>query len=252
MKFRPVFFLPILVFLFQCTPKKVSITVPKVVYRSQLLVITQISPRTYVHTSFLQTQDFGRVACNGLVVVDGGEAVVLDTPTSDAGADALIRWLEAKKHCHIKAVVPTHFHDDCLGGLQAFHKRQLISYANAMTVQLAKERDYTVPQQAFADSLEIPVGTTLVTLRFFGEGHTRDNVVGYIPSENVLFGGCLVKEVGAGKGYLGDANVQAWSATVGEIRKAYPQLQTVVPGHGAFGGTELLDYTIKLFQSEKQ
>jgi len=71
----------------------------------------------------------------------------------------------------------------------------------------------------------------------------------------VLFGGCLIKELDASKGYLGDAskgylgdaNVKAWSNTVTKIKKAYPKLQIVVPGHGAIGNQALLDYTIKLF-----
>lgn len=29
-----------------------------------------------------------------------------------------------------------------------------------------------------------------------------------------MFGGCLIKELDAGKGYLGDANVADWSSTV--------------------------------------
>jgi hypothetical protein len=38
--------------------------------------------------------------------------------------------------------------------------------------------------------------------KFFGEGHTKDNVVAYFLSEKILFGGCLLKELEASKGYL--------------------------------------------------
>jgi metallo-beta-lactamase class B len=93
------------------------------------------------------------------------------------------------------------------------------------------------------------MGKESVIIKFFGEGHTRDNVVGYFPSEKILFGGCLIKEVGARKGYLGDANVADWSGTVRKIKKHYPSVNIVVPGHGAFGNKRLLDYTIRLFKS---
>ena len=83
---------------------------------------------------------------------------------------------------------------------------------------------------------------------FAGEGHTKDNIIGYFPSENVMFGGCLIKEIRAGKGNLEDANVNDWSATVEKIKQEYPKTKIVIPGHGKYGGTELLDYTIKLFQ----
>jgi metallo-beta-lactamase class B len=85
-------------------------------------------------------------------------------------------------------------------------------------------------------------------VKYFGEGHTKDNVVGYFPSENILFGGCLIKELKATKGYLGDANIAQWPNTVERIKEQYPNIKIVIPGHGAIGGSELLDYTIKLFQ----
>jgi metallo-beta-lactamase class B len=92
------------------------------------------------------------------------------------------------------------------------------------------------------------VGGKEVQLRFFGEGHTRDNVVAYFPSEQILFGGCLIKEIDASKGFLGDANVGAWSATVEKIQSAYPDVKHVVPGHGAVGDAKLLEYTRQLFK----
>jgi metallo-beta-lactamase class B len=82
---------------------------------------------------------------------------------------------------------------------------------------------------------------------FFGEGHTKDNVVGYFPDDKAVFGGCLIKEVGSGKGNLEDANVAEWSQTVSKVKQFYPEAKIVIPGHGETGGTELFDYTIKLF-----
>lgn len=56
----------------------------------------------------------------------------------------------------------------------------------------------------------------------------------------------------ASKGYLGDAVVNEWSATVTKIKEAYPDVRSVEPGHGATGGSELLDYTISLFKEGAQ
>ncbi len=213
------------------------------------LKITQIAPNAWVHTSYLQTNDFGYVPCNGLLVRDNNELIVFDTPTNNQASELLIQWITDSLRGTIQAVIPTHFHEDCLGGLEAFHQHHIPSYAFIKTIALAKDRHYTAPQHEFSDSLNLPLGHTSVTVRYFGEGHTRDNVVGYFPAENILFGGCLIKEINAGKGYLGDANVKAWSKTVENLRHTYPKIQCVVPGHGLWGGTQLLDYTIQLFQN---
>lgn len=220
---------------------------PKEVYKSENLIITQISENSFVHTSYKQTTDFGNVPCNGLIVRNNGEAIIFDTPTNDEASKVLIKWTD-EIHVNINAVIPTHFHDDCLGGLYAFHENNIPSYAYNKTIELAKENNLTPPQNSFADTLLLKVGNTYITAKFFGEGHTKDNIVGYFPDEHILFGGCLIKTLGASKGYLGDANITAWSNTVETIKKAYPDAKIVVPGHGKYGNKKLLDYTIKLFK----
>ncbi|MBL7947104.1 MAG: subclass B1 metallo-beta-lactamase [Flavobacteriales bacterium] len=221
------------------------------VHRSDALVITQVTENTFIHTSYHQTNDFGNVPCNGLVVRDGKDVIIFDTPTKDSSSVELIDWVDAELHGIIKAIIPTHWHHDCLGGLNAFHARNIPSYANALTIELAAANGAAIPQHAFSDSILIKAGTGSIRATFFGAGHTLDNVVGYFAKEQVLFGGCLIKEVDATKGYLGDADTTAWSATVERVKQAYPDVRIVVPGHGAYGGQELLDYTIQLFKPAK-
>jgi metallo-beta-lactamase class B len=217
---------------------------------AQEITLNQLSKDTFVHTSYLQTEDFGHVPCNGLVIRNGGEAIILDSPTDDRSAYALIRLVQDSLHCRIIAVVPTHFHNDCLGGLNAFHARGIPSFASELTRELAQKSQMTVPQNTFHDTLTLQVGAEKVLLNFLGQGHTRDNVVGYFPKDHVLFGGCLIKEIGATKGYLGDANVTDWPATVRRVKDTYPKVKHVVPGHGATGNASLLDYTIQLFSKK--
>ncbi|MBX2917462.1 MAG: subclass B1 metallo-beta-lactamase [Cyclobacteriaceae bacterium] len=218
-----------------------------IVYKTDTLVIKKLSDKVYQHISFLNTESFGRVECNGMIVINGNEAIVFDTPTDDAGTTALLNYL-ATQNKAVKAVVATHFHNDCVGGLQEFHARGIPSYANSLTIQLIKEKaEGNIPQNGFDQELELEVGQQPVITTFIGNGHTRDNVVAYFPEQQALFGGCLVKEVGASKGYLGDADTLMWSGTIAKLKAKYPHLKVVIPGHGNPGGAELLDYTEKLF-----
>jgi metallo-beta-lactamase class B len=222
----------------------------KKIYKSKSLIITQISKNAFQHTSFKQTQDFGYVPCNGILVRNSDEVIVFDTPTNDKSAEELINWVKETLHCKINAVIPTHFHDDCLGGLKAFDDNGIPSYANYKTIELAIQNKMGVPKNSFKDSLILNVGNQKVIVKFFGEGHTKDNVIGYFPSEDVMFGGCLIKELDASKGYLGDANIADWSSTVAKVKNEYPNVKVVVPGHGKYGNQKLLDYTITLFKTQ--
>jgi metallo-beta-lactamase class B len=219
---------------------------------SEDLSIVPLSANTFLHVGMLQTTSFGRVGCNGLVYIQNGEAVVMDTPPDTVQSQALLHWIEkAFPGTRVKAVIVNHFHDDCLAGLPVFHRQGIPSYANRQTIALAADRGVPVPQNGFSGQWELTVGGQTIVSRFFGEAHTKDNIVTWIPSEKVLFGGCQVKALGSEKGNLADANVKAWSYTTRKIKNAYQNARIVVPGHGNAGGTELLEYTIRLFETGK-
>lgn len=183
-----------------------------------------------------------------MIVIDKNEAIVFDTPADDKTSAELISWIEKSLHSKISAVVATHFHDDCLGGLATFHTRGIPSIANERTIDFAKEKNVSVPQSGFTDKKTLQIGSREVFLDYSGEGHTRDNIIAYLPSEDIMFGGCLIKEQGAGKGNLSDANTDAWAGTILALKARYPNTRVVIPGHGNIGGPELLDYTANLFK----
>lgn len=242
-----LYLLSISIILFSCeTRQKVTTN-----FESEILKIQKVSENIFVHISYLKTNDFGKVACNGMIYFNGAEAIVFDTPTDIDASKKLIHWIKNVQKKNIKAIVATHFHEDCLGGLQEFHASGIKSYANNATVDLLRKKDTPVlPQNGFDNEVEFSIGKESVYATFFGEGHTIDNIVGLIPNEKVLFGGCLIKSVNASKGYIGDANIMEWSRTVQKIKKENPDLKVVIPGHGKTGGINLLDYTITLFENK--
>ena len=219
------------------------------VYETENLIIKKLSNHIYEHISYLNTDDFGRVDCNGMLVVNDNQGVIFDTPTDDQSALELINYVTNDLKCEIMAVVPTHFHEDCIGGIKVFEKHNIQTYASEQTMELLKKNGQRLsrPVKMFNDSLTLKIGNEILYVEYFGEGHTKDNVIGYFPEDHAIFGGCLVKTLGASKGYLGDANTEEWSKTVKKIKLKYPKTKIVIPGHGSWGGAELFDYTITLF-----
>ena len=68
----------------------------KTLYQTETLRIDKISERAYVHTSFLETKEWGAVPCNGMVVVDHKEAIVVDAPITDSVSVELLDWIKAE------------------------------------------------------------------------------------------------------------------------------------------------------------
>ncbi|MEM1134574.1 MAG: subclass B1 metallo-beta-lactamase [Bacteroidota bacterium] len=216
------------------------------IYNSDDLVIEKISDQVYVHISYLEFKGV-KYPCNGLIYKKDNEIVIVDTPPDNKGAEELISWAEKHLGGEIKAVIASHFHKDCLGGLEAFHKKGIASYANKLTQKLVDAKSKNIPEHIFEEKLFLL--DSKVECRFLGEGHTRDNIVVYLPEEKTLFGGCLVKSIDATKGNLEDANIIAWPATIQKVKETYTEAEVVIPGHGAYGDSNLLDYTIELFKN---
>ncbi len=212
------------------------------------LKIIPLQNDVYIHKSWTTFTGFGRVASNGLIYANGQEVILMDTPANDSLTLLLVHWIQQDLKKNIKAVVINHHHVDCLGGLKTLHQLGIPSYATKRCQKLARKNGVTVPRHGFRKSLDLLVGAQSVSCRYFGKAHSADNLVAYIPSEAVLFGGCMIKSLKAGKGNLADASVNKWSKTVLKVKKAFPQVKVVVPGHGQAGDTALLNYTVDMFR----
>ncbi|MDN3643333.1 subclass B1 metallo-beta-lactamase [Lutimonas halocynthiae] len=243
-KLFKIFIIIILSSLFSCDE---SIKLNEV-YKTKNLKINQLSEHAYIHESYLDTEAYGKVPCNGMVFIDELEALVFDTPTTNKTSQELIDWLKNDMNCKVRSVIVTHFHVDAMGGLEAFHKNEITSFANSFTIDIAKEKELVVPEYGITSSYEHQFGNSKVISLFVGEGHSKDNIVGYFSNEGILFGGCLVKALGAKKGNLEDANTVEWPKTIEKLSVMVPKVQIVVPGHGEPGSATLLKYTIELFE----
>ena len=140
---------------------------------------------------------YGKVGANGLIVINGQIATMIDLPWTNKQAKILFDWIEKKHKATVKAVVPTHSHDDCAGGLGEAHKRGADSWALVETIEKLKKGKRTVPQNDFTKTKRLECGDIIVELAYLGGGHTTDNTVAWIPSHKVLFSGCLVKSLDA-------------------------------------------------------
>ena len=229
----------------------VAVRAQTIFHVTDSITLTQVSPHAWVHTSVADLDGYPGVSSNGLVVVSEGEALLLDTPANNAQTESLVRFLADSLHVQVTQFVPNHWHADCMGGLGYLQSQGVVSYANRMTIDAAGAVGKPVPDHGFAKSLVLKVGGVKVVCSYEGGGHTPDNTVAWIPSEGVLFGGCLVKDAKATWiGNTSDADMAAWPGTMKRVCKKYGKAAVVVPGHGPWGGTELLTHTLELVSAQ--
>ncbi len=207
----------------------------------------------YAHITWEESEKFGRFPSNGLVFVKNGQAILIDTPFDNHKTKILTDFLEDSMGVEIKKLIIGHFHDDCLGGLEYIQSKGIESIANKLTIDKCKELGLPIPSTSFDDSLAFEFQGEFVICRYFGGGHTIDNITVWFPSKKILFGGCLIRSINSRSlGNLSDAVVKEWDVTVKKIISQYPGIKVVIPGHGAIGGPELLRHTIELVEKNSQ
>ena len=216
------------------------------IHVSEYLKIVPINDHVYMHVSYIPYKD-NPFPCNGLVYINNGEAAVLDTPVGDEASTDLIMWIINEKKAQILFLIVNHFHEDCMSGITTFVGTGCQTVSQKQTCKLAGLEGYHCTKRYFKDSLSVTIGGQEITNYYFGPAHTDDNIVTYIPSERILFGGCMIKELGAGKGNLLDANKTEWPKTVAKVKSKFPKAKLILPGHGKPGKKKLFDYTIELF-----
>ena len=206
----------------------------------------------FVHVTWHHLDDFGRFPSNGLIVIRSGQALMIDTPMDNDKTKRITRYLKDSMSVDLTKLIIGHFHDDCLGGLGYLQSIGIESIANSMTISKCKEIGLPIPSTSFTDSLTFDFKGETIDCRFFGAGHSFDNITVWIPNKRILFGGCLIKSNNSqGLGNLTDAVVSDWDVTIEKLMEKYTDIKTVIPGHGDIGGSELLTHTIELVEKEK-
>jgi glyoxylase-like metal-dependent hydrolase (beta-lactamase superfamily II) len=245
------------------------------------------------------------VGCNGAVIINDTDVLVVDSHISPPAAAALGDELKAITPKPIRFVVNTHFHFDHAHGNEIygpgveiigheFTRAQLASGASrsgrsyasfvgtlpAQVEQMKRraasaaagerekieaqigimERHYTAseavtptpPTLTLSETMTLHRGGREIRLLFLGRGHTGGDVIVHLPKERIVATGDLL--AGQSPGYLGDAYVVEWIATLENLKSV--DFDTVLPGHGdAFKGKEKIDHWqayLKEFWSQVQ
>jgi metallo-beta-lactamase class B len=218
---------------------------------SKDIELIQLSESAFVHVSWSELPDYGRFSSNGLIFASKGEAFLFDTPMTDALTRDLVLWITDSLKLKIVGFIPNHWHRDCTGGLWYLQSQQVKSYANQLTIDISRSNNLSLPEVGFKDSLKLMLGGKAIECYYLGAAHSLDNIVVWIPSEKILFAGCMIKSMDANNlGNTADGDLKAYPTTVGLLLKKFPVAKIVIPGHGDFGGLELIRHTLDLLSKQ--
>jgi glyoxylase-like metal-dependent hydrolase (beta-lactamase superfamily II) len=193
---------------------------------------------------------------NVTLVVGDGEALLVDTLSTDAQARELAAAVRAVTSYPLTIVNTHHHFDHCFGNaVVAEGGRPIWAHEEAaallaeraerlrrewyeqwaptdpeLAAGLAEVR-VVAPDRTVHREAELTVGGRAVLLRHLGRGHTAGDLVVRVPDADVLVAGDLVEE--SGPPSFEDSYPLEWPDTVHELLHLAGPGTTVVPGHGA-------------------
>ena len=186
-------------------------------------------------------------ANTGFVVMDDS-VLVVDTHMVPEAARELISKIKKITPLPVRYVVNTHWHPDHTHGnasyVAAFGSETIfITHTTTrddiatlgykrLEINLPKnpalgEVELVLPNLTFSTELNLHMANRRIQLLFFGRGHTRGDIVVYLPDDKLAFVGDLIT---GGPPFARDGYPFAWISTLQSLQRL--DIEIIVAGHG--------------------
>jgi glyoxylase-like metal-dependent hydrolase (beta-lactamase superfamily II) len=202
---------------------------------------TEIAPNVYAYTT--------QGDPNSAVIIGDESVMVMEAQATPVMAKALIEKIRTVTDKPIKYLVLSHYHAVRVLGASAFEGAEIICSSKTLEMIIERgEQDFksetdrfprlfrsvesiphlTFPTITFETAMTVDLGNRIMELKHLGAGHTRGDIVAWVPDCRVLCSGDLL-EYGATP-YCGDAQLEDWPQTLQRIKSL--GAVAAVPGRG--------------------
>jgi len=217
------------------------------------VTLSKLADGVWVHTTNYKLPGQSPVPVNGLVVKDGSDVVLVDGAWGELATLSLLEKVKTEIGTAATKMIVTDHYADRTSGVDAAEWQgvQILTHPN--TPLLAAKAGFPAPNTSVA-ALKAPKSRTKIgniEIAYPGPGYTSDNLIVYVPSAAVLFGGNAVRGAGAKTlGNTANADLDQWADSLAWVKATYPKTKTVVPGKGNGASLTLIDGTIALIKAE--
>jgi len=217
------------------------------------VALSKVAEGVWVHTTHYTLPGQSPIPINGMVVADGEELILIDGAWGELATLSLLEKIKTEIGKTPTKMIVTNHHADHTAGVDAAEWQGLQVFTHPNTPSLAVSLGFPTPDTSVA-ALKNPRSRTKVgdlEIAFPGHGYTSNNLVVYIPSADILYGGDAIR--GAGSKSLGndsDTDLEKWTENLLWIKTTYPKAKLVVPGHGKGSNLSLVDATLALIKAE--
>lgn len=210
------------------------------------LKIAQLTGDYFIYTTY-HTYEGNLIPANGMYLVTKAGVVLFDTPWDSTQFQPLLDRIQEQHQQDVTVCIATHWHSDRTEGLEYYREKGIATFTTALTDEWSKKNDKKRAQFLIRQDTTFQVGQYSFETYYPGEGHTADNIILWFPSEKILYGGCLIKGTDAENlGFLGDANIQTYEATLRNVQAKCPNPKHTIVSHSDWKDNSSLEHSIRL------
>lgn len=216
--------------------------------RADALQIHPLTGDLYVFTTF-QVYDGTPYPANGLYVVSRQGVVLIDSPWDTTQCQPLLDSIRTRHGQEVVMCLATHSHSDRTGGFDFFRRKGIATFTSRLTDSICQLQKAKRARFVFERDTTFTVGQHRFQAFYGGPGHTLDNIVVWFEQEKVLYGGCMIKSTeSATLGYIGEAYLAEWPASLKRIRRQFGRPRFVVPGHEGWHNRKSIEHTLRMLR----
>ena len=226
---------------------------PSQISKNYPIALQKIAEGVWVHTSNYTVPGRKPIPSNGLIVQDGEELIMVDTAWGEMATSSLLEKIKTDIGKPVTKLIITHHHLDKLSGVDVEEFEGAKVFTHPLTPIKAANSGYPVPNTSVAALKDAKSRTKVgsVEIAYPGHAHAEENLVVYIPSQQILYGGCAIKGAeDKSLGNINDADIKAWPSSLSWVKGTYPETKIVVPGHGKGADLSLIDKTLAMIAAK--
>jgi len=215
------------------------------------LYIRQLTDSTYIFITF-QDVNGTPYPSNGMYLITDDGVVMLDTPWDTNQVKPLLDSIQAKHNQKVRLCISTHSHGDRTAGLEILKRNGVKTFTSFKTDSISILDNEKRAEFHFLNDTTFTIDNLKIETFYPGAGHSKDNLVLWIPSLKMLYGGCLIKStVAFNMGNTDGADIDSWINVISKLMSKYTDAIYVVPGHFKYGNFTTLQHTLDLINEYK-
>jgi metallo-beta-lactamase class B len=215
------------------------------------LSITPLTGDFYIYTTW-NTYEGTQTPAHGMYLVTNKGVVMFDTPWDTTQFQPLLDSIMVRHRQKVILSFATHWHSDKTAGLEYYRQQGIKTYTTVQTDELSKNNNKKRAEFLMTKDTLFRVGQYAFETWYPGPGHTEDNIVIWFKKEKILYGGCLIKGVDdSNLGYLGDANINEYAATLERLQQKCRNPKYIIIAHNDWTDTGSLQHSLEMARKLK-